>query len=106
MTRAPVFLRPASYRRRRRRDAARLLPFVGGFLFLLPILWAPAQSFRRDTAPDGIFLFAAWAAMIVLAFLISRSLAGGESAGGDDPETDGPADAAPLSPRDATDRPG
>ncbi|MEF3046565.1 hypothetical protein [Pseudotabrizicola sp. L79] len=73
--RPPLFLRPATYRRRRRRDAARLLPFVGVFLFLLPILWAPQQTFRRDTAPDGIYLFIAWAGLIFLTFLITRSLA-------------------------------
>ncbi len=72
--RSPLFLRPAVYRRRRRRDAARFLPFLGGFLFLLPILWAPAQTFKRDTAPDGIYLLLAWAVIILLAFLISRSL--------------------------------
>lgn len=71
----PLFLRPASYRRRRRRDAARLLPFVGAFLFLLPILWAPQNTFRRDTAPDGIYLFIAWGVLVILAALISRSLA-------------------------------
>lgn len=72
--RSPLFLRPAVYRRRRRRDAARFLPILGAFLFLLPILWSPAQTFKRDTAPDGIYLLLAWAGIIVLAFLISRSL--------------------------------
>ena len=82
--RAPLFLRPAHYRLRRLRDAARLLPVLGGFLFLLPILWAPARSFDRDTAPDGIFLFLAWGGLILLAFIIARSLANPQSAGGGD----------------------
>ena len=84
--RAPLFLRPAHYRQRRRRDAARLLPVLGSFLFLLPILWAPARSFDRDTAPDGIFLFVAWGGLILLAFITARSLAapGAE----DDPNRD------------------
>ncbi len=34
----PLFLARAPYRRRRLRDAARLLPVVGGFLLLLPLL--------------------------------------------------------------------
>ncbi len=72
--RMPLFLRPASYRLRRRRDAARMLPFFGAFLFLLPILWAPAETEARDTAPDGIFLFASWAVLIVLCAVISRTL--------------------------------
>lgn len=83
--RPPLFLRPASYRRRRRRDAARLLPFVGGFLFLLPILWGPQNSFHRDTAPDGIYLFVVWAVLIGMAFVISRSLAAPVEA--DDPDS-------------------
>ncbi len=90
MSRAPLFLRPASYRRRRRRDAARLLPFVGGFLVLLPILWAPGQGRLRATATDGVFLFAAWAVLIVLAYAIARSLSGSDDGAGDDPETDAP----------------
>lgn len=98
MSRAPLYLRPASYRRRRRRDAARLLPFVGGFLFLLPMLWAPARGVLRATAQDGIYLFVAWAAMIVLAFGIARSLSG-QATEGPDPETDAaqdtPIDAPP-----------
>ena len=101
MTRAPLYLRPASYRRRRRRDAARLLPFVGGFLFLLPVLWTPLPGQLRGTAHDGIFLFLGWGGMIFLAFVISRSLRGQDSDGAD-PETDldtnsGPD--APLPPR-------
>ena len=70
----PVFLPRARYRRRRLRDAARLLPLFGGFLILLPILWSPATTRFRDTAPDGIYLFAVWAGLIVLAFLLSRHL--------------------------------
>jgi hypothetical protein len=84
--RAPLFLRPAHYRQRRRRDAARLLPVLGSFLFLLPILWAPARSFDRDTAPDGIFLFVAWGGLILLAFITARSLAAPGAA--DDPDHD------------------
>ncbi|MCU0902001.1 MAG: hypothetical protein MUC82_16165 [Cypionkella sp.] len=80
----PLFLRPASYRRRRQRDAARMLPFVGIFLMLLPLLWAPQDTSQRDTAPDGIYLFVIWALLIVCAMLISRALAAPGDA--DDPE--------------------
>lgn len=84
----PLFLRPASYRQRRRRDAARLLPVVGLFLILLPVLWAPQDTFHRDTAPDGIYLFVAWAVLIGLAMLISRSLTAPE----DEDDAAGPGD--------------
>lgn len=87
----PLFLRPATYRRRRLRDAARLLPALGLFLFLLPILWAPEQTFRRDTAPDGIYLFIIWAVLILLTLVISRSLAApGEEADPDEAPDPGP----------------
>lgn len=72
--RGPLFLAPRSYRRRRLRDGARLLPVLGAFLFLLPILWAPAQTEGRDTAPDGIFLFAVWGLLIGIAALLARPL--------------------------------
>ncbi|MFN7224734.1 MAG: hypothetical protein ACK4MS_12000 [Paracoccaceae bacterium] len=84
----PLFLRPASYRRRRRRDAARLLPIVGLFLILLPVLWAPQDTFRRDTAPDGIYLFVVWAVLIGLAMLISRSLSAPGDVDDPDPAPD------------------
>ncbi len=85
-----MFLQPASYRRRRRRDAARFLPVVGLFLFLLPVLWAPQDTPRRDTAPDGIYLFVVWGLLIAAALMISRALAlPGED---DDPDPDPGAD--------------
>lgn len=72
--RSPVFLARRSYRLRRIRDAARLLPVAGGFLFLLPVLWAPAASESRDTAPDGIYLFGVWLLLIGVAAALSRPL--------------------------------
>ncbi|WP_245298876.1 hypothetical protein [Pseudotabrizicola sediminis] len=80
----PLFLRRSSYRQRRRRDAARLLPVVGLFLVLMPVLWGPQDALRRDTAPDGIYLFVVWAVLIAIAVLISRGLNTADE--GDDPE--------------------
>lgn len=82
--RRPVFLNPGHYRRRRLRDAARLLPVGGGFLILLPILWAPGETARNDTAPDGIYLFAVWAVLIGLAALLSRRLLDKDGTAGTD----------------------
>ena len=70
----PLFLPRARCRRRRLRDAARLLPLFGAFLLLLPVLWSPATTTVRDTAPDGIYLFVVWAGLIVVAGLLSRHL--------------------------------
>lgn len=78
--RRPVFLAPATYRRKRLRDAARLLPALGAALLLVPLLWP---------VPDGIgnaaallYLFAVWAALIAAAFALARVL-GREEAGRD-----------------------
>ena len=70
----PLFLARRSYRRRRLRDAARMLPVFGAFLFLLPILWAPGLTERRDTAPDGIYLFVAWFVLVLLAAALAPGL--------------------------------
>jgi hypothetical protein len=71
----PVFLAPATYRRKRLRDAARLLPVLGAALFLVPLLWTPAD------APGGVgnarallYMFAVWAGLILAAFVLSRVL--------------------------------
>ncbi|HMO07490.1 MAG TPA: hypothetical protein PKD10_07550 [Paracoccaceae bacterium] len=81
MTRGPMFVEAGRYRRRRLRDAARMLPVFGAFLVLLPILWAPALTERRDTAPDGIYLFAVWAVLILAAFAMARPLSRTEQDG-------------------------
>lgn len=87
--RPPAFLVRSSYRRRRVIDAARLLPVVGLFLFMLPILWHPAESPEPDTARGGLYLFAAWFGLIVAAFALSRVLSRGEppAAAGEDAAT-------------------
>lgn len=76
-----LFLKPGGYRRRRLHDAARLLPVIGAFLVMLPILWAPAATGARDTAPEGVYLFVVWAGMILAAAAMSGRLA-------DDPSPD------------------
>lgn len=72
--RPPLFVARRTYRRRRLRDAARLLPLFGAFLFLLPILWEPGASAQRDTAPDGIYLFAIWGLLIAVAAAMAPGL--------------------------------
>lgn len=70
----PKFVARGSYRRRRLIDAARLLPALGLFLFMLPVLWRTAETAEPDTARGGIYLFTAWFGLIVAAFLLSRRL--------------------------------
>nr|WP_233192672.1 hypothetical protein [Acidimangrovimonas sediminis] len=62
-------------------DAARLMPVLATFLFLLPLLWDSREG--RSTAADGIYLIVAWAGLILAAYLISRRLA--HEAGGAGP---------------------
>ncbi len=51
----PLFLQRLPYRRRRRIDAARLLPVFGLFLLLLPMLWSPERRWRTaDGAGRGL----------------------------------------------------
>jgi len=77
--RAPLFLARRSYRRRRLRDAARLIPVLGVFFFLLPVLWAPGATPAPDTARMGIYLFAVWGVLIGLAFVLAPGLSADDS---------------------------
>lgn len=79
----PLFLARQSYRRRRLEDAARLLPWIGGFLFGLPLLWTGAR-----TATGLVYLFAAWMVLIAVALFLSRRLAQAEGAGAGDGRDD------------------
>ena len=79
----PLFLARAPYRRRRLRDAARLLPVLGAFLLLLPLFWA-AESRMSLTSGDVIYFFLVWLVLIGLAAVFAPGLRGGE--GGDEEE--------------------
>ena len=66
---SPIFLARAAYRLRRAMDAARVLPIVGGGLFLMPLIWT-AGSTRQGI----IYIFAIWIGLIIAAALLSRIL--------------------------------
>ena len=70
----PLFLARAVYRKRRLRDAARLLPLVGLFLFLLPKLWQAKTVDGAGAAQDVVFIFVVWAALIAATALLSARL--------------------------------
>ena len=70
----PLFLQRRPYRRRRKIDAARLLPVFGAFLLLLPMLWAPPEGQGRGTVSDGLFLFLVFAGLIAVTSLMAPSL--------------------------------
>jgi hypothetical protein len=84
---APVFLARASYRQRRLRDAALLLPVLGAVLFCVPLLWPQTGDDGQSSAGALIYVFGAWAALIVCAFVVSRMLRAQANASGDGPKT-------------------
>lgn len=69
--RTPLFLEREGYRRRRRADAARLLPVLGVFLLMLPLF--PGRG-AFGTAAALVWLFGAWAVLIALAFMLGRRM--------------------------------
>lgn len=65
----PLFLARQNYRRRRIEDAARLLPLLGGILFLLPLMVG------GDIGPMRlVYVFSAWFMLILSALLLARHL--------------------------------
>ncbi|TCP38048.1 hypothetical protein [Rhodovulum marinum] len=88
MGRAPLFLARQGYRRRRLADMARLLPVLGLALFLAPAL----DSRDGLTAGMLIFLFVAWAGLIVASAVLARRLcrSGAMEDAGEAPEDGAP----------------
>ncbi len=74
-TRQPLFLARASYRKRRLRDGARLLPIFGFLLLVLPLLWVPSV---QGVAPHWGFVFVVWAGLIGIAAALSHGLSESE----------------------------
>ncbi|MFN3938595.1 MAG: hypothetical protein ACK4KW_13585 [Gemmobacter sp.] len=72
--RQQIFVERQTYRRRRLRDAARILPVVGLLLVLLPMLWAPDATGSRLTGTDGIYLFLIWGGLVGAAALLAPRL--------------------------------
>lgn len=80
---SPLFLARATYRRRRLRDASRLLPIVGGFLLLLPLLWTE-ESQLSLSAMDVIYFFGVWLLLIGAAAAFASGLHNGQGTDGDE----------------------
>lgn len=87
--RSPLFLARAPYRRRRLRDAARLLPVVGAFLLVLPLLWTPEARVSLSSG-DVIYFFAVWLLLILAAAAFAPGLSRGDgpAAGGAEEDED------------------
>ncbi|MEM7733965.1 MAG: hypothetical protein AAF280_14455 [Pseudomonadota bacterium] len=67
-----LFVQQRTYRRRRLADAARMLPILGGILFMIPLLWLGSAS--MSTATVMVYLFVIWAALVGIAAVLSRRL--------------------------------
>ncbi len=70
-SRRPLFLARASYRKRRLRDGARILPLFGLVLVLLPLMW---PAIPQRVGAHWLFLFLAWLGLIALTALFARDL--------------------------------
>jgi len=68
------FLERSSYRQRRMRDAARMLPVLAMVLMLLPLMWPRETADQSATSSGIIYLFGLWMVLILLAFVLSRVL--------------------------------
>lgn len=72
--RAPLFLGRDTYKRRRLKDAARLLPVVGVVLLMIPLLWGGSEGDGTATASAGLYIFGVWIGLILAAYLLSVRL--------------------------------
>ena len=72
--RRAVFLERSSYRRRRARDASRLLPVLGLVVFFVPGLWDGNEEGKILLSDAMLFLFLAWIVAIAIAAFLSRYL--------------------------------
>jgi len=62
--------------KRKKREIALILPMIGTFLLLTPIV----NVFMSDTDPSPLitkllFIFGVWACLIIAAYILSRALA-------------------------------
>ncbi|WP_319823880.1 hypothetical protein [Thalassovita sp.] len=72
--RPPIFLERTSYRQRRIRDGARLMPFIGAVLWGIPILWAPPGEHGISTSRAMLYIFGVWFLLVLASFALSRWL--------------------------------
>ena len=70
-----LFLARDRYRQRRVRDVARMMPALAALFWLIPLLWRQGNAETGfGSAGTSVFLFIAWAVLIVAAFVIARRI--------------------------------
>ncbi len=67
----PVFLQRASYRQRRIRDAAKLMPALGIVLLAIPLAWTSGEAEEKVGSSGLLYIFGVWVVLIVLTALLS-----------------------------------
>ncbi|MCB1367742.1 MAG: hypothetical protein KDK00_08265 [Rhodobacteraceae bacterium] len=77
----PQFLDIRSYRRKRIVDAAKLLPVIGSIGLVAPVPFFFASIGETgQVVPLALYFFGLWLVLIVLAFVLSRTLLGDPAA--------------------------
>ncbi|WP_370044711.1 MULTISPECIES: hypothetical protein [Salipiger] len=70
-----MFLERQSYRRRRVIDAARVLPFIGMLLWVIPLLWREDGAVAVRSSSAILYLFGVWILLVAGAAVLSAKLA-------------------------------
>ncbi len=70
----PLFLEQRSYRQRRVRDVARVLPVIGTILWIFPLLWPRTGMEAATTGYAAQFIFGVWIFLIILSAFVSRAI--------------------------------
>jgi hypothetical protein len=69
-----VFLQRSSYRQRRLRDGAKLVPFLGVILLAIPLAWSSDEVGEKVGASGWLYVFGVWVVLIVLTAILSSRL--------------------------------
>ena len=69
----PVFFHRATYRQRRLRDAARLVPVLGLLLWAIPLTWR-ADETGTVGAAGLVYVFGVWLFLIVLTAVLASGM--------------------------------
>jgi uncharacterized membrane protein len=80
----PVFLQRASYRQRRLRDAAKLIPFLGIILWVIPLAWSKDTADAQIGSNGLIYIFGVWVVLIVLTALLASRIRADDPEGSED----------------------
>lgn len=73
----PLFLAPATYRRRRLADASRILPIFGIVLLFLPLMWTETSELHL-TSGHVIYFFGVWLFLVAIAAAFAPGLKAGD----------------------------